>query len=74
MTALETIDRLCAVAAQQAEIIREQAIIIEQMNTRDEETKNHFSEKRISMEKEFDLIKSRALFLPRRSERRGKLN
>ena len=58
MTALETIDRLCSVATQQAEIIREQAMFIEQMNTIDEETKNHFAEKRSSMDKELGLIKA----------------
>ena len=42
MNTLELIDRLCAVTAAQADIIREQAYFIENCKTIDEEVKKHF--------------------------------
>lgn len=44
MNTLELIDRLCAVTAAQADIIREQAIFIENCKTIDEEVKKQFAD------------------------------
>lgn len=56
MTNLELIDRLCAVTEEQSKIIREQAFLIEQMQTVDQETKKKFAEKRDAVDAELDLL------------------
>ena len=59
MNTLELIDRLCAVTTKLADIVRDQAQFIEQMETVDEETKKHFAEKREAADEELDLIEIR---------------
>lgn len=56
MNPIELIDRLCAVTEAQSQIIREQALFIEQMKAVDEETKRQFAEKRVPVDAELDLI------------------
>lgn len=56
MNALELIDRLCAVTTKLADIVRDQAQFIEQMETVDEEIKKQFAEKREAADEELDLI------------------
>ena len=56
MTTLELIDRLCAVTEAQAEIIREQALFIEEQLTVDEECKKKFAAKRKQIEDELDIL------------------
>lgn len=59
MNTLELIDRLCAVTAAQAEIIREQALFIENCKTIDEETKRHYADLRGPVDAELDLLEVR---------------
>lgn len=56
MNALELIDRLCAVTTKLADIVRDQAQFIEQMEAVDEEIKKQFAEKREAADEELDLI------------------
>jgi hypothetical protein len=56
MNTLELIDRLCAVTAAQADIIREQAYFIENCKTIDEEVKKHFADQRGPVDAELDLL------------------
>lgn len=59
MNTLELIDRLCAVTAAQADIIREQAYFIENCKTIDEEVKKHFADQRGPVDAELDLLEIR---------------
>lgn len=59
MNTLELIDRLCAVTAAQADIIREQAFFIENCKTIDEEVKKHFADQRGPVDAELDLLEIR---------------
>ena len=59
MNTLELIDRLCAVTATQADIIREQAYFIENCKTIDEEVKKHFADQRGPVDAELDLLEIR---------------
>lgn len=59
MNTLELIDRLCAVTAAQADIIREQAIFIENCKTIDEEVKKQFADQRGTVDAELDLLEVR---------------
>jgi len=56
VNALELIDRLCAVTTKLADIVRDQAQFIEQMETVDEEIKKQFAEKRAAADEELDHI------------------
>lgn len=56
-TALELIDRLCAVTEAQAKIIREQAFFIENCLAVDAEAKKKFADLRETVDAEFDLSK-----------------
>lgn len=56
MNALELIDRLCTVTTKLADIVRDQAQFIEQMEDVDQETKRRFAEKRAAADEELDLI------------------
>lgn len=57
MNTLELIDRLCAVTAAQADIIREQAFFIENCKSIDEEAKRHYADLRGTVDAEPDLQK-----------------
>ena len=59
MNTLELIDRLCAVTAAQADIIREQAFFIENCKTIDEEAKRHYADLRGTVDAELDLLEVR---------------
>lgn len=56
-TALELIDRLCAVAEAQARIIREQAYLIENCLVIDTETEKKFADLRQPVDAELDALK-----------------
>ncbi len=56
MTTTELIDRLCAVTAMQADIIRKQALFIENCLTVDREAKESFEAMRRPAEDELDLL------------------
>lgn len=55
-TALELIDRLCAVTEAQAKIIREQAYFIENCLAVDAEAKKQYAEMRQPVDAELDII------------------
>ena len=56
MSNLELIGRLCAVTTKLADIVREQALYIEQHHTVDDEAARLLEEKRIAADEELDLI------------------
>lgn len=56
MGTAEAIDLLCEITAKLAEIVREQALFIENSQTVDEETKKHFRILRQPVVKELDAI------------------
>lgn len=56
MNSTELIDRLCAVVEEQAEIIRKQALFIEEQLAVDEEVKKQFAAQRDDVDTELDLI------------------
>lgn len=56
MNSAELIDRLCSVVEAQADIIREQALFIENQLAVDEEVKKHFAARRDDVDAELDLI------------------
>jgi len=55
---IELIDRLCTVAATQAQIIKEQALFIEQQLAVDEEIKKNFADQRKTVDLELDLLEA----------------
>ena len=57
MNSIELIDRLCTVAATQAQIIKEQALFIEQQLAVDEEIKK-FADQRKTVDLELDLLEA----------------
>ena len=56
MNSLETIDRLCAVVREQAEIIPAQALFIEEQQTVDAALKQEFAAQRGKVDAEISLI------------------
>lgn len=58
MNDIELIDRLCTVAATQAQIIKEQALFIEQQLAVDEEIKKNFADQRKTVDLELDLLEA----------------
>ena len=54
MTPMELVDRLCAVTAKQADIIREQAFFIENVLTVDDEARKKFAAMREPVDAELD--------------------
>ena len=56
MNSLETIDRLCAVVREQAEIIHAQALFIEEQQTVDAALKQEFAAQRGKVNAEISLI------------------
>ncbi len=56
MNSLETIDRLCAVVREQAEIIHAQALFIEEQQTVDAALKQEFAAQRDKVDAEISLI------------------
>lgn len=58
MNCIEIVDRLCAVIKTQAEIIREQALFIEEQETVDEAIKQKFADKQETVDAELAQIES----------------
>lgn len=58
MNSPELIDRLCAVVEEQAKIIRDQALFIENELAVEEEAKKQFAARRDDTDKELDLIET----------------